>query len=99
MLSNKRREIAELVGERIGYKIFVMMLNPKYRGPNFTWQRLESMVMDLASGQVGLAGNFGKDLKEMKVVARDSAKRVLSGCFEDSDVQNWLMIKSKTSQQ
>jgi len=93
MLSNKRLSIAQQVGQSVAYDLFVMMLNPKYRGENFKWENLKNIAMSLADCQVGLAGVFGKDLLRMKEIARRSAGFTIDSCLKESDIQSWYILK------
>ena len=95
MLSDKRRYIASVVGAEFGYSHFVMMLNPKYRGPKFTWESLANTAANLAEGQIGLEGNWGRDLKAMRKVAAESARATISFCLRESNIQQWLPLENE----
>jgi hypothetical protein len=91
MLSNKRFYIAQSVGSACAHSHFIMYLNPKFRGPNFTWDRLKDMS-GLVGCQVALAGNFGKDLREMERVAVDHYEWTVEHILKESDIRTWMPL-------
>jgi hypothetical protein len=93
MLSNKRWSIARGVGSAVAYDLFVVMLNPKFRGSEFRWVNLEDMAARQASSSLGMQGDFGKDHNKMQEAAADYARYIIKACLKDSGVENWLPCK------
>ena len=93
MLSNKRYSIARETGRAVATSNFIMMLNPKFRGPKFQLDNLYNIANGFARSTVGLQGNFGKDQKEMEEIAAEAAKFELNRLFEESGVKEWLKLE------
>jgi hypothetical protein len=85
-------------GRATATHLFVSMLNPKYRGPNFTWDIFVRMASKTARATVyqGFSdadwNRYGPLLKES---AGDSARLVAMELLRDSDVQSWLPLVSE----
>jgi hypothetical protein len=88
MLSQKRLGIAQNIGTVVAYDLFVMMLNPKNRGENFTLDVLVDMVKRKAILQVSLAGDFGRDVKAMEEIAEQYAQLTIKHCIKESGVRD-----------
>jgi hypothetical protein len=98
MLSNKRYFIARKVGEAVAMSNFVMMLNPKFRGPKFTWDNLYHIVDSFSRGNIAMQGDFGRDTKEMEEVSATWGKYQLDSLFKESGVKEWLELKKEDAE-
>ena len=78
---------AASLGTVIAHDLFVFMLNPKHRGPTFTWDKLE----DLAVRQVR---NFVPQNvhAEFGCIAERSCRDAVRRCLRGSGVCEWLPL-------
>ncbi len=86
---------AQDVGNAVATHLFVTMLNPKYRGPKFTWTKFEDMAARQAESHAGLSfsSRIWNRYKSLIIEsachsARLTAKRLL----KDSGVLEWLPL-------
>lgn len=86
---------AQSYGSAVAVSLFVMMLNPKYRGGAFTWDKLE----DMAAGQAATGAfmnytpsvwaRYGPLIQEAAV---ESSRHRVRELLEDSGVETWLPL-------
>lgn len=93
MLSSKRYSIAQGVGVAVATSHFAMFLNPKFRGPRFTWDNLYHIVDSFSRGNLAMQGDFGRDVKEMEEVAAVWGKHQLDSLIKESGVKEWLILE------
>lgn len=90
MISRSDKILA--VAEKIATHLFVIMLNPKYRGSNFSYANY-----DIEGHAVSMAGmSFERllsDTEENKLKVR--ARRVWDELLEESDVESWIGSNQK----
>ena len=79
----RRAKRIEMVAHGFADKMFRDMLNPKYRGPNFTWAGFPAMVASLA--RTGLFMSFShrappskEEEKECARLARERARQLMA---------------------
>ena len=89
---------AEEVGSAEAYSMFLKMLNPKSREKNFTWDKLQGMV--LAEVEKHLFVHYNSNVfKEHKEQLLDVAKKVaihtVEQCLWKSGVESWLPIEER----
>lgn len=96
MLSRQRRAIAEQVGFAVAHNLFVAMLNPRFRGKEFTWDKLSVTAARHARAAVGMAcpneNGWGRDEKRMEEAAAGVAVMACRRILEDSGVEEWLKL-------
>jgi hypothetical protein len=88
MLSNTRHDYCVRVASITTYSMFVMMLNPKFRGDKFKWDNLYSMCSSNAKFQIEMSNiNWGRDLKLAQECVEKRVKYTLDKIFKDSNIK------------
>ena len=64
VLSNKRMLIIQLHAYACASDLFACMLNPEYRGSDFKWNKLRSMVIHRTAGSLFSSGREIKNKEE-----------------------------------
>lgn len=87
-------------GRAAATHLFVLTLNPKYRGPNFRWSYLEDEAAEYAvtmsySGFTDREWNTFKAL--IKEDAAHSARLTIRELLKDSGVETWLPLPPSSS--
>lgn len=79
MISDKKRlQIANVCYANVAGD-FAMLTNPKYRGPNFTWECFPAMCETNAEGWMfihGISSSGAKNEHEVKQTAKQNAKEI-----------------------
>lgn len=83
---------AQDYGERVATSLFVFMLNPENRGPNFTWAGFEDMAAGRAEVDVFMC--FGDQVWKRygPLIQEDavrSARLRAQGLLKNSGVETW----------
>ncbi len=85
--------MARQLGENVATDWFAMMLNPKNRGPNLTWEGLDQIVRSQAGTQVSMSVKCRPENEDgLKDLAAESASKQLRRLMEASGVENWLPL-------
>lgn len=89
-------DTAKEIGSVIAYRMFLTMLNPKYRGKKFNWDRF----VDLAERHAEVSCYmyfplqvFEKHETKLKKIAVESASRTAKDCLEESGILEWFYEK------
>jgi hypothetical protein len=86
---------AQQIGHISAKDLFISMLNPNYRGKNFTWERYKEMAVRVAEKQVFTSFTdavWAKHEDKLLEAARNSAKLSVDQCLKESDVENWMPL-------
>ena len=80
MLSNKRILVIQLHAYACASDLFACMSNPEYRGSNFKWDKLISMVIHRTAGSLFSSGSEIKNKQEdcfMKTTVENICKSLI----------------------
>ncbi len=83
---------AQAFGEAVAYHEFAVMLNPKYRGPNFKWEGFVQFAVrraEVSCWQSFSDAEWKRWEKEIKAAAGNSAKYAAERTMNDSGVLEW----------
>jgi hypothetical protein len=86
---------AQQFGSAVARDLFVCMLNPEFRGENFTWDKFREMAVRRAGSSLFTAfpdSVWKKHGKELTEIAQSSAKLAAEQCLKDSGVEKWLPL-------
>ena len=87
MLSNKRMLIIQLHAYACASDLFACMLNPEYRGSNFKWNKLSSMVIHRTAGSLFSSGCEIKN-KEEDTFLKTTVESICKSLIETSGVKD-----------
>lgn len=93
MLSNKTRMAAERTGELVAAHYFATVLNSRFRGPNLTWDNLETLVAEMAAAQAHTPfsdGIWQRHKAEIEQVTVNTARHTIRQLIDKSGVSEWL---------
>ena len=86
---------AQQIGWASARGLFISMLNPKYRGQNFTWERYKEMAVQHAERQAFISFTdliWSKHESKLLETVRNSAKSSAEECLKESDVESWMPL-------
>lgn len=92
-------ERAQALGVAWATHEFTMALNPKYRGPNLTWDRVRARVKSVVIANAHTSyspGVFTRNRKRIEETAIRVATETLERLFKDSGVLNWMPLPEST---
>ena len=87
MISNKRILIIQLHAYACASDLFACMLNPEYRGSNFKWDKLSSMVIHRTTGSLFSSGCEIKN-KEEDYFMKTTVESICKSLIETSGVKD-----------
>lgn len=86
---------AQQIGHISAKDLFISMLNPNYRGENFTWERYKETAVRVAEAQAFTSFTdavWAKYEDKLLEAARNSAKLSADKCLKESDVESWMPL-------
>ena len=86
---------AQAVGRAVATDLFVTMLNPKYRGANFTWSGLEDRAVRLCATSCFTSFAPTVYARYEALIVEDAEHSVRLTCqslLKDSGVQEWMKL-------
>ena len=83
-----KQDLCKAVGERVAIDLFASMLNPKYRGKNFDWNRFPDMCEQLTKSQVHLSTSKKLTKKDVES-AMEASKREAIHLMNESGILDW----------
>ena len=87
MISNKRILIIQLHAYACASDLFACMLNPEYRGSNFKWNKLSSMVIGRVSTSLFMSGCEVKNKQEESFL-KTTVESICKSLIETSGVKD-----------
>lgn len=86
---------AQVMGAAVARSLFISMLNPQFRGKNFTWEKYKQMVMTRTEISLFMCfpvSVWKRHSKELIECAKHSAKLTAEECLKESGVEEWLPL-------
>ena len=86
---------AEILGRSVAARLFAQMLNPKYRGPSFTWDGFPQMCQGLARSQAWQANRVSvhdRNAAKLEEAAARGAEAAAQEFLEESQVAMWMKL-------
>jgi hypothetical protein len=91
MLSDKDLQLANAIGQICAASLFVVMMNSKNRGPNFSWSVVSDYAANAAAVKVSLteaALTNQENMPLLQKAAEDAARDYIEEYLKVSDIEN-----------
>ena len=83
MISEKNKDKVSLICHATVASMFASFCNPKFRGPNFTWEKFPQMMEGMCATQVFMA-NIKGDRQEVEDHAKKTGFEIAKGLVKEA---------------